>query len=108
MISVVCQGRDKLGPYPATKERAKSPRVGAGLVPALVNHAYIFSLSTSDLPGAYAGRTIGIRDSSRVLCTRGRVNRAQPRPKSAPVSRRSAVVLSRRPNNCVRPSQAIG
>jgi len=32
------QGGDKPGPYPATKELAKSDRVGAGLAPALVTN----------------------------------------------------------------------
>ena len=33
----VCQGGDKPGPYPTTKKRLAKPyRVGAGLVPALV------------------------------------------------------------------------
>ena len=40
--------------------------------------------------------------------TRGRANQTVPPPKSVPVITRSAQVLSRQPNSCVVPSQAIG
>src|SRR5207248_4271051 len=45
---------------------------------------------------------------SRVLCMSGRINQLTAMPKSAPVSRRSSQLLSRRPNIWVNPSRAIG